>query len=469
MNFQSFSFWGFFFVTVALALLVGRKSRSGGKWVLCAASLFFCLQAGWQGLCVLVLSAAVTFFASHTLHHSKTTLTALVVYHALVLCGFKYIAFLTGGALRAPFVPLGLSFFTFQQIRYCKEIYEGSVKREENFRDFILFSFFFPTLSSGPITNARGFFPQLQENTLFRPTARDVSAALYAIILGCGKKVLLADSFGVIVNNGFANPGRLTAIEAAMVILAYTLQLYFDFSGYCDMATGLARLFGIRLPVNFNSPYRAISVGDFWKRWHMTLTDFLRECVYFPLGGSRCGAERAYLNILIIYFVSGIWHGAGWTFIFWGLLHGAAQVMERFLGKGIQKLPVWLRWALTFAFVNFAWVFFRAPDMATAAAVFKGLFSFEFVKPMPWLAEGLFSSELEVIRILFPVLAPHRTILAVGALFAAGIRAVFHPRNVIATMDSFRPTLWRGIALTIIALWSALSFAGITSFIYANF
>ena len=190
MNFQSFSFWGFFLVTVALALLVGRKSRSGGKWVLCAASLFFCLQAGWKGLAVLAFSACVTFFAARALRGSKAILTALVIYHILVLCGFKYIGFLTGGALAAPFVPLGLSFFTFQQIRYCKEVYEGRVKQEESFRDFILFSFFFPTLSSGPILNAGGFFPQLKESTLLRPTAQDVSAALYAIILGCGKKVL---------------------------------------------------------------------------------------------------------------------------------------------------------------------------------------------------------------------------------------------------------------------------------------
>jgi len=350
-----------------------------------------------------------------------------------------------------------------------KEVYEGKAQRAESARDFFLFSFFFPTLSSGPITDAQGIFPQLEGKTLFRATAQDVSAALYAIIIGCGKKVLLADAFGVIVNNGFAHPERLTTVDSAMVILAYTLQLYFDFSGYCDMATGLARLFGIRLPLNFNSPYRALSIGDFWHRWHITLTSFLRECVYFPLGGSRRGTARTYLNIFLIYIISGIWHGAGWTFILWGALHGAAQVAERFLGKKRQKLPPWLQWALTFAFVNAAWVFFRTPDISSALAIFKGLFSLEFIKPMPWLAEGLFTAELEVIRILFPALAPYRTLLAVAVLFIVGFAAALWPRNAMERMETFRPTVWRAVSLVIIAAWSALSFAGITTFIYANF
>ncbi|MBQ3103522.1 MAG: MBOAT family protein [Oscillospiraceae bacterium] len=469
MNFQSFSFWGFFLVTLAGAYLAGRKSASAGKTVLLLASLFFCLQAGFGGLLVLMISTYVSYLASANLKGRKAALLAVVSAHVLVLCGFKYIGFLTGNAVTAPFVPLGLSFFTFQQIRYLKEVYEGKAQRAESARDFFLFSFFFPTLSSGPITDAQGIFPQLEGKTLFRATAQDVSAALYAIIIGCGKKVLLADAFGVIVNNGFAHPERLTTVDSAMVILAYTLQLYFDFSGYCDMATGLARLFGIRLPLNFNSPYRALSIGDFWHRWHITLTTFLRECVYFPLGGSRRGTARTYLNIFLIYLISGIWHGAGWTFILWGALHGAAQVAERFLGKKRQKLPPWLQWALTFAFVNAAWVFFRAPDISSALAIFKGLFSLEFIKPMPWLAEGLFTAELEVIRILLPALAPYRTLLAVAVLFIVGFAAALWPRNAMERMETFRPTVWRTVSLVIIAAWSALSFAGITTFIYANF
>ncbi len=469
MNFQSFSFWGFFLLTVFFTLLVGRRNIAAGKLLLLIASLFFCLQSGWQGLLVLALSTAFSYFLSRRLAGKKAMLVAAVLFYVVLLCTFKYTGFLTGGALSMPFVPLGLSFFTFQQIRYLKEVYEGRLPAAENLRDFFLFSFFFPTLSSGPILNGGTFFPQLVDNSLFRPTAKDVSAALYAIILGCGKKVLLADAFGVMVNNGFAHPERLTTVDSAMVILAYTLQLYFDFSGYCDMATGLARLFGIRLPLNFNSPYRALSVGDFWRRWHITLTTFLRECVYFPLGGSRRGAARTYLNILIIYLISGIWHGAGWTFILWGALHGAAQVAERFLGKRLDRFPSRLRWAMTFAFLNLAWVFFRAPDLASAVGIFKALFSFTFAKPMPWLAEGLFTSELEVIRILLPALAPYRTILAVAALFIAGLTAAFWPRNTMERMDTFRPTWYCAAALLLIALWSALSFAGITTFIYANF
>ena len=259
-----------------------------------------------------------------------------------------------------PFVPLGISFFTFQQIWYLREVYAGTFSQVPTPAEYLTYSFFFPTVSSGPILKPQNFFPQLREAA---PQPRDTAAGLYAIGLGLAKKVLLADNLGVLVNNGWGNLSGLTATTAWCVILGYTLQLYFDFSGYCDIASGCARLLGLRLPINFDSPYRSLSVTEFWKRWHMTLTAFLREHVYFPLGGSRRGTGRTYLNILLVYLVSGIWHGAGWTFILWGMLHGLAQVAERLWGKGRDALPKWLRWAMTFLFVNIAWVFFRAPSL----------------------------------------------------------------------------------------------------------
>ena len=281
--------------------------------------------------------------------------------------------------------------------------------------------------------------------------------------------MLLADAFGTVVNNGWAHLGELSAPAAWLVILGYTLQLYFDFSGYCDIAAGVARLFGLRLPVNFDSPYRSASVTEFWKRWHITLTTFLRECLYFPLGGSRRGTVRTYLNILIIFLVSGFWHGAGWTFLVWGALHGLAQVAERAWGKGRDRLPFVLRWGLTFLFVNIAWVFFRAPDCAGALELLGRAVTGGFAKPEDWLLEGLFAEETSAVQMLIPAFTPWKNILRVALLYGAGMVAVLWPRNTIRRMEDFRPTLWRGAALTVLTLWCVLSFTGVTTFIYSNF
>lgn len=253
------------------------------------------------------------------------------------------------------------------------------------------------------------------------------------------------------------------------MILGYTLQLYFDFSGYCDMATGFARLLGFRLPANFNSPYRSLSVGEFWKRWHITLTDFLRECLYFPLGGSRRGSARTYLNIMLVFLISGFWHGAGWTFLIWGGLHGLAQVLERLWGGGREKLPKLLRWVITFAFVNVAWVFFRAPTASSALHLLSAAVTGGLSKPQDWLISGLLSSEQEALRILLPKLADWMHILMIFGLYGTGLLTVLLPGNTIRRMDTFRPTVWRAAALCLILVWSMLSFTGITTFIYSNF
>ena len=232
----------------------------------------------------------------------------------------------------------------------------------------------FPQLIAGPIVKYRDVSNQLHVYK-HRYTLSQIEEGMTLFTFGLAKKVLLADAVGALWTDiiGVADSPSTTFVGLAnastplvwLGIIAYSLQLYFDFSGYCDIASGCARLLGLRLPINFDSPYRSLSVTEFWKRWHMTLTSFLRENVYFPLGGSRKGKGRTYLNILLVYLVSGIWHGAGWTFILWGMLHGLAQVLERLWGKSRDALPKWLRWAVTFLFINIAWVFFRALQPAS--------------------------------------------------------------------------------------------------------
>jgi hypothetical protein len=210
-------------------------------------------------------------------------------------------------------------------------------------------------------------------------------------------------------------------------------------------------------------------VGEFWKRWHITLTTFLRECVYFPLGGSRKGTGRTYLNMLLVFLLSGFWHGAGWTFLVWGALHGLAQIAERLWGRGRDRLPSPVRWAVTFAFVNLAWVFFRAPSLSNALELLTAAVSGGLAKPGTWLLDGLYAKEIGAAQLLLPALKPWLNILRVAGLYGVGLLAALWPRNTVRQMDSFRPTAWRALALAAGMAWSVLSFTGITGFIYSNF
>lgn len=473
MTFQSLSFLAFLAVTAAACLTAGRRAPRCGRLLLTLACLAFYITGGWGGFLVLAAGTAVTDAALQRLcgEEDRSRRRALALgccWHIAVLAAFKYAGFFTGGRVSVGWAPLGLSFFTFQQLWLLKEAYTRQYRPARG-DSLILYAFFFPTVTSGPILRPGAFFPQLREGRFLRPDWRDVSAGLYAVCCGMVKKVLLADPLGAVAGNGWADPAALSAPAAWLVMLAYTLQLYLDFSGYCDIASGAARLLGLRLPVNFDSPYRALSVGEFWKRWHITLTTFLRECLYIPLGGSRRGNARTYLNILIVFLVSGFWHGAGWTFLAWGALHALAQIAERAWGPGRERLPKALRWAATFLFVNIAWVFFRAPSLSAAGQMLTAAVSGGWELPGDWLLAGFLSSEREALAIAAPALAQKLSWLALAGLYGAAALASVLPGNTIRRMDTFRPTFWRGLALAALTAWCILSFSGITTFIYSNF
>ena len=475
MSFQSLAFLAFLAITVPVCLLCARRSRRAGMTALGIASLVFYMAGGGRdAFAVLCAGTLVSIWAVQRLWREdsasrrRRVLALAAGYHIAVLLVFKYTGFFTGGRVSIGWVPLGLSFFTFQQLWLLKEVYTGQFRLRSG--ELVpLYAFFFPTVTSGPILRPGAFFPQLTGEKFLRPDWEDAAAGLYGICCGTVKKVLLADPFGTIVNNGWERLGDLTAPGAWMVILGYTLQLYFDFSGYCDIAAGCARLLGIRLPVNFDSPYRSLSIGEFWKRWHITLTTFLRECLYFPLGGSKKGAARTYVNILIIFLVSGFWHGAGWTFLFWGLLHGLAQVAERLLGDRLKRVPGLLRWCLTFAFVNVAWVFFRAPDFSGALHLLGAALTGVMDRPGSWLLHGVFAKETGAIQMLLPAVKPWMDLVRAAALYGVGMLVVLLPRNTAAAMEKFRPKGWQGAALAVLTAWAVLSFTGITTFIYSNF
>ena len=271
-------------------------------------------------------------------------------------------------------LPLAISFFTFQQIAYLVDSSTGGGTKQYDFLSYCLFVTFFPQLIAGPIVHHKEMMPQFAKARNKIINYKNIALGLFIFSIGLFKKVVIADTFAVWATNGFDNAAFLNFFEAWVTSLSYTFQLYFDFSGYCDMAIGAALLFNIKLLINFNSPYKALNIQDFWRRWHITLSRFLRDYVYIPLGGNRRGKARTYVNLAATFVIGGIWHGAGWTFVFWGFLHGAALIVQRIWSELGFRLNKFLAWFITFNFVNIAWVFFRAKEWDDALKVLKGMF-----------------------------------------------------------------------------------------------
>ena len=271
-------------------------------------------------------------------------------------------------------LPLAISFFTFQQIAYLVDSYRQETK-EYDFLNYALFVTFFPQLIAGPIVHHKEMMPQFANNRNMVKNYRNIALGLFIFSIGLFKKVVIADTFAVWATAGFDTATTLNLFEAWATSLSYTFQLYFDFSGYTDMAIGIALLFNIKLPINFNSPYKALNIQDFWRRWHITLSRFLRDYIYIPLGGNKQSSFRTYSNLLATFVIGGFWHGAGWTFLFWGFLHGIALIIHRVWSNLGFKMWTWLAWFITFNFVNIAWVFFRAKEWDDAIKVLSSMFS----------------------------------------------------------------------------------------------
>jgi alginate O-acetyltransferase complex protein AlgI len=340
------------------------------------------------------VGSIVTGLPPYRQRKRKTLLVAGIASNLVLLGYFKYFNFFatglnslvnTGMEFHQGALPLGISFFSFTQIAFLVDSYQSSAQ-ENNPVSYGLFVTFFPYLLSGPIVRFSEVMPQFKERVQKGLDYRNLSTGLYLLSIGLFKKVALADRFSEWATAGFDGPGPLNFFYAWATSLSYTFQIYYDFSGYTDMALGAALMFNIKLPVNFNSPYKALDVQDFWRRWHTSLSRFLRDYVYLPLGGNRVGEGRVYFNLMVVFLVCGLWHGAGWTFLFWGFLYGTAAVVLRFWRKTSRPLPDLLAWLLTFNFVNAAWVFFRARTWEDALKVLSGMVGLNgFTLPAGWL------------------------------------------------------------------------------------
>ncbi len=399
-------FWGFLVVVLLLYSFVYRRHRLRNLYLF-IVSIFFYYKTGGFFFFLLLLSTLTDYLAGRWIHTTdRPARRKLLVAFSLtvnlgILAYFKYTFFfvdlynrLTGAHvvprdylagvanalfhshydITAIFLPVGISFYTFQTISYTLDVYRGQVAPVKRFGDFAFFVSFFPQLVAGPIVRAAQFIPQLTAR--YTLTRQEFGHALFLILAGLVKKIAIADYLAVnLIDRVFAHPAAFTGVENLFAVYGYALQIYGDFSGYTDIAIGVALLFGFRIPVNFHSPYKAVSPTDFWRRWHISLSTWLRDYLYIPLGGNRKGKLRMYLNLMVTMVLGGLWHGADYRFLLWGTLHGLGLVVDKLLG-----VPRWLRerpaqWksfitgVLTFHFVLILWIFFRATCLDDARAM----------------------------------------------------------------------------------------------------
>jgi alginate O-acetyltransferase complex protein AlgI len=386
MLFPTATFAVFFMIVLPVSWALQRHRRTWMGWILLASYVFY---GWWDWRFVFLLMAstvvnhvlAVAIFRSTTTAARKTFLTLAVGFDVGLLAYFKYSGFLVSSVdnlvgtswLVNAALPIGISFYTFMAISYVVDTYRGEVV-PASFARFAVFQAFFPHLVAGPIVRASELMPQLESPR--DPRRVDNSRAFFLIVSGLFLKVVIANHLSThIVDEVFAAPNRYSSLEVLVAIYGYAVQIFADFCGYTNIAIGIALLLGFKFPQNFDSPYSAVSLQDFWRRWHMTLSRWLRDYLYIPLGGSHKGRVRTYVNLMITMLLGGLWHGAAWTFVAWGAIHGTGLCIERAIGRRpTSTAGIWFGRILTFQIVCFAWVFFRADSFGRAWQILQRLF-----------------------------------------------------------------------------------------------
>lgn len=501
MLFNSYIFV-FIFLPIALIgyyTLNHFKRYQTSKLFLSLMSLWFYAYFNTYYLWIILTSLASNYLLSLIIKRYENKLTILmrrlflllgVLINLGLLFYFKYLDFfieninlLFSSHLRLHniLLPLGISFFTFQQLGYVIDRTNGKTKHY-NFIDYITFVTFFPQLIAGPIVLYSEMLPQFEakENKAFN--AENFSRGFTLFSLGLGKKVLLADLLALPVNSGFSQALFMDTTSALLMLLSYTFQIYFDFSGYSDMAIGLGMMFNIKLPINFDSPYQACSVKELWQRWHITLSRFFIQYVYIPLGGSRKGRIRTLINIFLIFFLSGIWHGANWTYIAWGTMQGLLVVWDNLGIIGVKgtnnkikakiEMPRFLGWLLTFSFFNISLIFFGSDSISTAIQIFKDILMFKNTGYIYKLASTLKIPELYILTKVTDMKFPqYNNILYViiYVLLLVLCSIIIKGKNAykIAIESPLTKKLY--IFAGVIFVWCVISFSQVSTFIYFNF
>ena len=430
MLYHTWIFLLFFLIFYTVYLAV-KRTRLKNLWILIASYLFYGWWQPWF-LILITYSTVIDYIVVAMMQKSRyrRVWLSISVVNGLALLGFfKYGTFITeninsvlsllgtsysistGGIL----LPVGLSFYIFKSIGYTIDCYRGDVERESNFVRHAVFVSFFPILLAGPIARAGNLLPQLRKN--LRISSRDIADGLSLFIVGLFKKIALADCLALYVDKVYDAPAQYQSAALLLATFAFAWQIYFDFSGYTDMARGIARMMGFRIMLNFNNPYLASGLGDFWRRWHISLSTWFRDYLYIPLGGNRRGKFNTYRNLFLTMMVAGLWHGAAWTFIIWGALHAIGRCMTRELEKSrfySEKVPRFIKQMFVFAFVTFAWIFFRAASWDDASVIVTRIFSSGLADPnfpllfivlilSVWLYQFVYKSGTRWILRLAPV------------------------------------------------------------------
>lgn len=377
MQFNSFVYILMLLPFTVIAYFIGNKVNSTvGKIVIIISSILFYTNLDWKILGVLGFSLLVNYVFAIGIRkinkYHKCLVAVPIIINISLLFYFKYINFAITNinllfgkewAIKEIILPLGISFFTFQQIAYMIAVHRNEVENL-SIIDYLAYILFFPKILMGPLMDPVDFIIQLNDSRNKRINIENVAQGIKIFSLGLFKKVMIADIFANAVTWGYSNVDAASALDWILISLFYTFEIYFDFSGYSDMAVGSALMLNITLPINFDSPYKALSIRDFWKRWHISLTKFFTKYVYIPLGGSRKSIFRTCLNTIIIFLISGIWHGSNWTFIIWGFLHGILMIFDRLFEKIESKIFEPVRWFVTFNIVNYLWLLFRSESIA---------------------------------------------------------------------------------------------------------
>lgn len=486
MLFHSYLFILFFLPLFVLCYFLAGRYRDGRAaiWVLDLFSLWFLASQGLGSLLVFAACMAANYGIAGWITQAKEKrIRKLILVIGIglnigVLFFFKYTAFLVenvnavfGSSIPVMriFMPVGISFYTFQHLMYLIDSYQ---KGDQGYSplQFATYDLFFPKMLQGPITRCEELAVPLFAKGRRSVSFENLGKGLYGFSLGLAKKVLLADNLAKIVNVGYADVAQLGSADAVIVMICYSLQIYFDFSGYCDMAEGIGRMIGIRLPVNFKSPYQAVSISDFWDRWHITLTRFFTRYLYIPLGGSRKGKGRTLINIMIVFCISGLWHGANWTFIVWGAFNGLCMVFERAAGVEKWKLPRAVRMVTAFIVTTFAWSIFRAQSLSQAVTLWSRLFA-----GGGRLCQGITEAFYDIVEMAVlqragaeRLLSGYSDLLLYAVVFVL-VLACFVMKNTGEKVEAMKFSLKKAVVTAGLLLWGLFSLAEISSFIYVNF
>lgn len=476
MQFNSYLFILLFLPVFLLVYFVGNRiTVKVSRILIILSGLVFYWFAGWGSVCMLLISAAVNYTLAVLIRRckkgTKALLAVILAANVGLLLFYKYWGFLgaiTGGSDKAPHAPLGISFFTFQQIMYVVGVYRKEIEKVD-ILDYAAYILYFPKLIMGPMIEPVDLIAQINDPGRKKVNWDNIAGGMKLFSFGLFKKLVLADTFDRGVLWGFTNLGTATSGDLFLTMLFYTFEIYFDFSGYIDMATGVSKMLNIDLPINFDSPYKATSIRDFWKRWHISLTKFFTKYIYFPLGGSRKGNIRTYVNIMIVFLVSGLWHGANFTFLLWGAVHGLLQIVERMFEKTFGKLTEAVRWMGTFACVNLLWLLFRAESIAQWWKMLGQMFRFQNMAVSDGMIDSFVLPETPFLLRLLHLTATDGRVRGFSMLmfivFASIVCLI--PENNYKTQN--RRTAVNMVLAAVAFVWGFLCFGSESVFVYFNF